>query len=159
MNKQLYGWTLSLLLVCISCQEKSDDTPQSAIQPEHLSMHSWQLEKITLQLPSATTESDVTNTVLSDCERDDLIRFPSGRAFLYAENGLSCSGTGKVVFRSLNGASWAYQASDSTLRLVKGFNRQTFKMTSLNASSMHVWQETLDYFGFEARYHFYFAAK
>ena len=143
----------------MSCQEKSDDTPVSAILPQHLSMHSWQLESVTLQLPPATTESDVTDNVLFECEKDDLLRFPSGRTFQYAENGLSCNGTGKVVFRSLDGATWAYQASDSTLRLVKGFNRQTFKMTSLNASSMHVWQETLDYFGVEARYHFYFRAK
>jgi hypothetical protein len=143
----------------VACGEKSEDTPDLVIQPEHLPMHSWQLEKITLQLPPATTESDVTNTVLLECEKDDLVRFPSGRAFLYAENGVSCNGTGKVVFRSLDGATWAYQGADSTIRLAKGFNRQTFKVMSLNASSMHLWQETLDYFGLDARYHFYFTAK
>jgi hypothetical protein len=153
-------WILiPVLLVLAACQEKSDDTPTTAIQPEHLPMHSWQLEKVTLQLPPATTESDVTSNVLFDCEKDDLVRFPSGRAFLYSDNGLSCSGTGKVVFRSLDGATWAYQGADSTIRMAKGFNRQTFKVISLNASAMHLWQETLDYFGLEARYHFYFTAK
>jgi hypothetical protein len=148
-----------LLSGVMACGEKSEDTPELSIQPEHLPMHSWQLERITLQLPPATSESDVTNTVLLDCEKDDLVRFPSGRAFLYAESGVSCNGAGKGVFRSLDGATWAYQGADSTLRLAKGFNRQTFKVISLNASAMHLWQETLDYFGLEARYHFYFTAK
>lgn len=142
-----------------ACSEKSEDVPVEDIQPEHLPMHSWQLEKVTLQLPPATTESDVTGSVLSACEKDDLMRFPSGRSFLYSDDGVSCNGLGKLVFRSLDGASWTYEASDSTLRLAKGFNKQNFKATSISASAMHLWQETLDYLGAEARYHFYFRAR
>ena len=159
MKKRVLPALLSGILLITSCGEKSEDIPASGIEPEHLPMHSWQLEKVTLQLPPAETESDVTASVLSACEKDDLVRFPAGRAFQYADDGVSCNGLGKLVFRSLDGASWTYQEGDSTLQLVKGFNKQFFKTTSLSASSMHIWQKTLDYLGQETHYHFYFRAQ
>ena len=143
----------------MACGEKSEETPASGIQPEHISMHTWVLDRLTLQFPPDATESDVSATNLDACERDDQYRFPSGSAFALSEGGVTCVGAGKSVFRDLSGGTWTYSSADSLLTMSRNFNSQVFKMVTLTPSVMHFRQSSIDYFGSESRYHFYFSAK
>lgn len=57
------------------------------------------------------------------------------------------------------GAGPTDDPADSVLTMTQGFNKQVFKMLTLAPSVMHFRQSTVDYFGSESRYHFYFSAK
>jgi hypothetical protein len=151
---------MAIAMACfMACGEKSEETPASGIQPEHISMHTWVLDRLTVQLLPNTAESDIIDTNLDACERDDQYRFPSGNAFVLSEGSVTCIGAGKSVFRSLSGGAWTYSERDSLLTMSQGFNKQVFKMVTLTPSVMHFRQSTVDYFGSENRYHFYFSAK
>lgn len=143
----------------MACGEKSEEVPAGGIQPEHISMHTWVLDRITIQLPPDVAESDITASNLDACERDDQYRFPSGNAFAVSEGSVTCIGAGKSVFRSVSGGMWTYSSADSLLTMRQGFNKQVFKMVVLTPSVMHFRQSTIDYLGSENRYHFYFSAK
>jgi hypothetical protein len=143
----------------MACGEKSDEAPAGGIQPEHISMHTWVLDRITFQLPPDIAESVITDANIDPCERDDQFRFPSGNDFALSEGAVTCIGAGKSVFRNLSGGSWTYSESDSLLTIIRGFNKQLYKMQTLTPSAMHFKQRTQDYFGNENTYHFYFSAK
>jgi hypothetical protein len=151
--------TLPLLLAGSGCQEKVQDELPSGIDPDHLSMHAWLLDRITIQVLPAPSEADVTTGSLEPCERDDLSLFEQSGTFRYQEGTVTCNGDGKSVFRSLLNGNWVYSPTDSVLRITKGFNVQQFKMVKLNMNAMHMHQTTLDYLGTETRYHFYFTSK
>jgi hypothetical protein len=151
--------TLSLLLAASGCQEKTNDELPVGIQPDHLSMHVWLLDRITIQVLPALSEADVTTGSLESCERDDLALFEQSGTFRHQEGAVACNGDGKSVFRSLHDGNWVYSPLDSILKITRGFNVQQFKMVKLNMNAMHLHQTSLDYLGTETRYHFYFTSK
>ncbi|MCU0381484.1 MAG: hypothetical protein MUE58_09885 [Chitinophagaceae bacterium] len=153
----LFG--LSLLLAGYGCQEKVEDELPSGIEPDHLSMHAWLLDRITIQVLPAPSEADVTTGSLESCERDDLVLFEQSGTFRHQEGTATCTGNGKSVFRSLRNGNWVYSPTDSVLKITMGFNVQQFKMVKLNMNAMHMHQTSIDYLGTETRYHFYFSSK
>jgi len=146
MNTRVF--LLSALLALFSCS-KDEDAPVQAPLPETLTSASWKLFKQTLVFADGSS-ADLTNITFKPCELDDILSFGKDGVFRKSDGAMICNPPGGSVFNNLNGAPWVVQ--DSTLIITAGFNKQEFKVTAWNNTSMTWKQAYTNYLGEKETY-------
>jgi hypothetical protein len=153
--------SIYLLLFLFSFSNCSkEEAPPSQLSPEeYLVSTVWQLNKIQLQIPPDPGLTDVPNTGLEPCESDDSFRFFTGNKFIMNDGTISCNGSGRSVFWSVDGGTWKYTALDSGIVIRRGMLEQKFKLRSISNNALVMYQPSFDGFGQETWYIFNLTAK
>ena len=150
---------LFLFLFAFSNCSKEEAPPPQLSPEEYLVSAVWQLNKIQLQIPPDPGLTDVPRTGLEPCESDDSFRFFTGNKFIMNDGSISCNGSGRSVFWSVDGGTWKYTALDSGIVIRRGMLEQKFKIKSISNNSLVIYQPTVDGFGLETWYVFNLTAK
>lgn len=152
--------TYLLLLLFIFSNCSKEEAPPPALSPEEqLVSATWQLNKIQIQIPPDAGLTDIPRTGLEPCESDDSFRFFTGNKFLMNDGTISCNGSGRSVFWSVDGGTWKYTAQDSGIVIRRGLVEQKFKMKSISNVALVIYQPTVDIFGQATWYIFNLTAK
>ena len=151
-------YLLFLLFAFSNCSKEEAPPPQLSIE-EQLVSATWQLNKIQIQIPPDPGLTDVPRTGLDPCESDDSFRFFTGNKFLMNDGSISCNGSGRSVFWSVDGGTWKYTAQDSGIVIRRGLVEQPFKIISISKAALIISQPSIDIFGQETLYLFNLTAK
>lgn len=138
---------LGVMMLMLACKKES-----SPSRTDYLTGTRWGWNKLTLESPLGQTPVDITLTTLKPCELDDPIYFKSGGAFSAADSNSICVPSNNSVFNSLSGGSWSLTNNDSVITIVKGFQNQPFRIKTITASSIEMYQQQNNYLGQLVRY-------
>lgn len=156
MKQSIYVFLL--LFTFSNCSKEEAPPPPLSIEEQLVSV-TWQLNKIQIQIPPDPSLTDVPRTGLEPCESDDSFRFFTGNKFIMNDGSISCNGSGRSVFWSVDGGTWKYTAKDSGIVISRGLVEQKFKLKSISNNAMVIYQPTVDIFGQETWYLFNLTAK
>jgi hypothetical protein len=90
MKQILLGFLALTLLTVTSCKKK-DSTPSNITPTSANLVGSYKLSKVTMTPTGSTTETDVTNTWMSACEKDDVMTLNSNGTWTLTDAGTQCS--------------------------------------------------------------------
>ena len=75
------------------------------------------------------------------------------------DGSISCNGSGRSVFWSVDGGTWKYTAQDSGIVIRRGLVEQPFKIVNISNTALTISQLSIDIFGQETLYLFNLTAK
>jgi hypothetical protein len=90
MKKFLLGAFALTLLTVTSCKKKDSEPANVTPTTANLS-GAYTSSKITTTSPGSTTETDITNSVLTACEKDDVTTLNSNGTWVLTDAGTQCS--------------------------------------------------------------------
>jgi hypothetical protein len=90
MKKILMGIIALSMLTVTAC--KKDDKEPANVTPTTANLSgSYKISKVTAMPSGSTTETDVTNSWLQACEKDDVITLASNGTYTVTDAGTTCS--------------------------------------------------------------------
>ncbi len=144
-----------IVMITLGFACKKESTPSRA---EYLTGTRWGLSKYTLESPLGQTPVDITLTAFKPCELDDPIYFKKGGAFSAADSNTICVPANNSIFFSLSGGSWSLTNSDSVITIQKGAQNQPFRLKTVTASSIEMYQQQNNNLGQLVRYTYFLRA-
>lgn len=145
--------SFTLLLIMAACKKES-----SPSKTDNITGTRWGLTKYTLESPLGQTPVDITLTTFKPCELDDPIYFKAGGSFSAADSNVICVPANNSIFNSLSGGSWALTNSDSVITINKVSQTQAFRIKTLTASNIEMYQQQNNNLGQLVRYTYFLRA-
>jgi hypothetical protein len=132
------------------------DTPQIQQTPAQLlTAHGWKIKSLLYRPAGDSSNSDFTNDVYNDCEKDDLYFFGTDSSFMRNDNMNVCGAV--LIFGPYGAGSWSANSDVTELSIAKPYAYiYHFKVLELTEASLILEYETTDVFQNKIVYTFEF---